>query len=218
MKSSNIFWVGSVLCLAICGIGQASYIHGYVWDYTANFSETDNPAEDSEGNDTWEYRTGAYNVDPLNSTPAVWDGTVGGVGAWVGTAGSPDSSSWIGSGFMKVAGGGTNQTPFLAWISNVDSLVRVDITVSEPTVRYSARVSQGNITVGEQSGSSDDFHFSEYLTVQPGDRIFLSLTSVRPAEQPQADVSFTVTMVPEPLTLGLLAMGAVPVLLPRRRG
>jgi hypothetical protein len=202
-------WLGMMMVtLSLSGLASAAYDYGYEWDFYDDFSGATAQPLDSEGNIAWEYRKGAWNTNPLDAglyedwadwlSPPAWQG-------------STAPQSLLGQGFMKACQPGTgDQFPFLMWVSNVTGQVQINIAITNADGNYQAKVFKNNDTLDEEEGSSSDWSYSNLLNVIAGDKVALRLGSW--GNYPTVDADFTVTYVPEPMTLALLAVGGIAML------
>jgi hypothetical protein len=164
------------------------------WDFVKDFSTTTSQVTDSQGNVVWEYRAGAWNSLPSQTsfyssfgswlTPPAWEGNTG-------------PQSRIGSGYLRACTpGGGDQFPFLTWKSSISGHVTVNLSVSNPTGAYQVEVFKNDTPLVSEGGLSTTFNYSDTLAVAVGDRITLMFGAW--GNYPEANVSFKVDQIAEP--------------------
>lgn len=213
MRLSVGLQIAVVLMMASMGFG---YTIGTTWDYDTLFSTTSATGQaDNDGVKTYGYYACNWDAAPTPSTlmtafhswetPATWQIDGGG------------NQGRIGEDYVA-AGSGTNQCIQIQWIAPTTGTFDVSLSFAGRSGNGSRFViytnSQSLADVGDFQGSSWSWSQTA-MAISAGDRVIVMLTPWGPGTTAYSDFNMSATLVPEPITLAMLAMGGAAML--RRR-
>jgi hypothetical protein len=206
-----------VLC-AVVIMSSGAYA-GQIWDAVASWAPVNAPQSESS---TWTYRAGDWPASPGNYggsglTPGVllpYANPAGDIGLPGYKDGNPGEQSWV---ELNSAGGATMfnmKIMQVTWLSPITGLVDVSGQLQCEYATYGRDrnwvLLHNGVTVQTWVNPDNVTPYSVAMSVAAGDTISMRAVKIPSSTNAYYDhLSMTVTEVPEPATLALLACGSL---------